>query len=57
MVVESRVSTSPKEIEAGVGAMPRSRICPEDGHALAVGEPIVKQVRTRSDRDACTTCA
>ncbi len=54
VLLEQRLSTTPKAMWEVFGAMPRCRIALGDGHAFAVGEPVVERTRARSDRGACT---
>jgi hypothetical protein len=48
MVVEEKVSTTPKALEARFGAMPRSRSA-GNGDAFPLGEPAAERVGTRDD--------
>jgi hypothetical protein len=57
VVQEQKLGTTPKAMKGSIrdrAAQP-DRIGNRD--ALAVGEPVVERVRTRSDRGACAQCA
>jgi len=44
VLLEQKLSTTPKAMRAVFGGMPRSRIALETGMHLALGEPVVERV-------------
>src|ERR1035441_3107325 len=53
VLLEQRVSTTPKAMKEVFGGMPRSRIALETGMHSPWGKSAVERVGTRSDRGAC----
>src|ERR1022692_5127930 len=53
VLLEQRLSTTPKAMKEVFGGMPRSRIALETGMHSPWGKSAVERVGTRSDRGAC----